>query len=118
MAMSWCGKRWRFSNISPSAFPRSNSGRPTPRPALWREARSRYGAGGPFLFGRFSNADAMYAPIATRLRTYAIPVDEVSAAYVETIHGLASFRRWRDAGLKEPWVIAGDERDWPVVKRM
>ncbi len=85
---------------------------------LWREARSRYGAGGPFLFGRFSNADAMYAPIATRLRTYAIPVDEVSAAYVETIHAMASFKRWRDAGLKETWLIAGDERDWPTVKRV
>jgi len=85
---------------------------------LWRDARERFGAGGPFLFGRFSNADAMYAPIATRLRTYAIPVDEASAAYVETIHGLASFKRWRDAGLKEPWLIPADERDWPTVKRV
>jgi glutathione S-transferase len=85
---------------------------------LWRDARQRFGAGGPFLFGRFSNADAMYAPIATRLRTYAIPVDDVSAAYVETIHAMASFRRWRDAGLKETWLIAGDERDWPTVKRV
>lgn len=86
--------------------------------ALWRDARKRFGAGGPFLFGRFSIADAMYAPVATRLRTYAIPVDEVSMAYVETIHAMPSFRRWRDAALKELWLIADDERDWPTVKRV
>jgi glutathione S-transferase len=86
--------------------------------ALWRDARQRYGAGGPFLIGRFSNADAMYAPIATRLRTYAFEVDAVSAAYIETIYSMGSFKRWRDAGLKEAWVIAGDERDWPAVKRV
>ena len=40
--------------------------------ALWRETRARFGKGGPFLFGAFTNADAMYAPVATRFRTYGV----------------------------------------------
>ena len=66
--------------------------------AIWRETRARYGAGGPFLFGAFSNADAMYAPVATRFRTYGVDLaafgdDGKAAAYAEAI--LAS-PRWRN----------------------
>jgi glutathione S-transferase len=78
--------------------------------AIWREARERFG-GGPFLFGAFSAADAMYAPVVTRLDTYAIPVDPVSRAYMDTILGLPAFREWLEAALDEPWVIAHDEVD-------
>ena len=54
--------------------------------AIWREARARFGQGGPFLFGAFSNADAMYAPVATRFRTYGVDLsrfgdDGSGAAY-------------------------------------
>jgi glutathione S-transferase len=78
--------------------------------AIWREAREQFG-GGPFLFGAFSAADAMYAPVVTRLDTYAIPVDPVSRAYMDTILGLPAFREWLEAALDEPWVIAHDEVD-------
>ena len=78
--------------------------------AIWREARERFG-GGPFLFGTFSAADAMYAPVVTRLDTYAIPVDPVSRAYMDTILGLPAFREWLEAAFDEPWVIAHDEVD-------
>jgi glutathione S-transferase len=78
--------------------------------AIWREAREQFG-GGPFLFGGFSAADAMYAPVVTRLDTYAIPVDPVSRAYMDTILGLPAFREWLEAALDEPWVIAHDEVD-------
>lgn len=84
---------------------------------IWREARQRYGADGPFLFGRFCAADAYYAPVATRLRTYAVPLDADSAAYVAAIHAQPDFVAWRTEALKEPWVDARDEVDWPVVKR-
>lgn len=84
---------------------------------IWREARSRFGGEGPFLFGRFSAADAYYAPVATRLRTYQVPLDDVSAAYVAAIHAQPDFVAWRTEALKEPWVDARDEVDWPVVKR-
>jgi glutathione S-transferase len=85
---------------------------------LWRGARERVSAGGDFLFGEFSAADCMYAPVAARIRTYAIKVDPVSAAYVEAIHALPAFRTWREAALKETWVLPHDEPDWPKVKRI
>ena len=58
--------------------------------AIWRETRARYGGGGQFLFGAFTNADAMYAPVATRFRTYGVDLaafgdDGKAAAYAETI---------------------------------
>ena len=49
---------------------------------IWRDARQRFGAGGDFLFGDFSAADAMFAPVATRFTTYSIALEPVSAAYV------------------------------------
>jgi glutathione S-transferase len=51
----------------------------------------------------------MYAPVATRIRTYSIPVDLVSSAYVDAIHALPAFIAWREAGLKEPWTMAYDQ---------
>ncbi len=86
--------------------------------AIWNQARARFGQGGPFLFGRFSNADAMFAPVATRILTYGLPVDAASAAYVETIHAMPSFRRWHAAALQETALITADEIDWPEVKRV
>jgi glutathione S-transferase len=73
---------------------------------IWRDARERFGRGGDFLFGTFSAADCMYAPVATRIRSYEIDVDPVSAAYVETIYALPAFRRWQDGALKETWTHA------------
>lgn len=72
--------------------------------ALWNDCRERYGKKGRFLFGDFSAADCMYAPVATRIRTYEIPVDLVSSAYVDAIHSLPAFAAWREAALKESWV--------------
>jgi glutathione S-transferase len=79
--------------------------------ALWRDARHRFGAGGPFLFGQFSAADAMYAPVVTRFETYAIPVDPETRAYMDAVLALPSFGEWRDAALKETWVYGEDEVD-------
>jgi glutathione S-transferase len=70
---------------------------------LWRDARARFGADGPFLFGAFSIADAMYAPVCTRFDTYGVELDEVSQAYVNTILGLPAMREWYAAGAAEPW---------------
>jgi glutathione S-transferase len=72
---------------------------------IWNDARKRFGKGGDFLFGEFSAADCMYAPVAARFRTYAVESDPVSAAYVEAIHRLPAFIAWREAGLKEPWSM-------------
>lgn len=78
---------------------------------IWRDARARYGAGGPFLFGAFTIADAMYAPVVLRLDTYGFAVSPETRAYMEVILGLPAFHVWRDAALSEPWTIADDEVD-------
>ena len=61
---------------------------------LWTECRERYGAGGPFLFGAFSIADAFYAPVVSRFRSYAIPVDGAVKAYAEMIWATPAMQRW------------------------
>jgi glutathione S-transferase len=70
---------------------------------MWRDARARFGAGGDFLFGAFSAADCMYAPVATRFVSYGIDVDPVSAAYVEAIYALPAFKDWQQAAFEETW---------------
>jgi glutathione S-transferase len=69
--------------------------------ALWRDSRARFGSGGPFLFGRFSNADAMYAPVVTRLTTYGVPLGAVERAYVEAMHDHPAMKRWIDEAKAE-----------------
>lgn len=78
--------------------------------AIWHEARSRFGAkaGQPFLYGAFSAADAMYAPVATRFRTYGVALDPVSAAYCEAIFAHPAFKEWEAAALTETAVIEFD----------
>jgi len=76
---------------------------------IWNDARARFGKGGRFLFGDFSAADCMYAPVATRIRSYSVPADLVSSAYVDAIHALPAFIAWREAGLKEPWTMQYDQ---------
>jgi glutathione S-transferase len=66
--------------------------------AIWRDSRSRFGAAGRFLFGPFGNADAMYAPVATRFRTYGIALDAVCRDYVDAVLALPAMVEWyRDA---------------------
>lgn len=83
--------------------------------AIWREARERFGAGGPFLFGSFTAADAMFAPVVSRLQSYAIPLDPVCSAYRDAVLATKGFQSWRLAALAEPWIIAEDEANEPVV---
>ena len=77
--------------------------------AIWTDCRTRYGALGPFLFGRVSAADVMYTPVATRFRTYAVELDDVSQAYVDAVLLRPDFVEWHEAALEEPWVIPEDE---------
>ena len=85
--------------------------------AMWEDCRERFGAGGSFLFGGYSAADAMYAPVVARFRAYAIGVGAVSQAYMQAVQALPAWQEWRAAALKEPWVRAKDELDWPDVPR-
>jgi glutathione S-transferase len=69
--------------------------------ALWAECRAAATEPGPFLFGRVSLADAFFAPIAVRLRTWQVALPAVDAAYVETIYQWPAFKAWQKAGLEE-----------------
>lgn len=75
--------------------------------ALWADCRSRFGSGGPFLFGRFSIADAMYAPVCTRFETWGVAVSAEARTYMDAVLGLPAMRDWTDAARAEPWTI-----DW------
>ncbi len=84
---------------------------------LWRTARNLYGdrGNGPFLFGAFSAADAMYAPVVTRLQTYSIPVDPQIRAYMDAVLDLPAFVEWHKAAMEEPWIVGHDEVDEPSI---
>jgi glutathione S-transferase len=73
--------------------------------AIWRDCRSRFGENGPYLFGTFTVADAMYAPVVTRFRTYEIALDRVCAAYADAVWNLPAMQAWCDAAAKETIVI-------------
>lgn len=69
--------------------------------ALWAECRLAAKETGPFLFGKPSLADAFFAPVAVRLRTYRVEVPAEAAAYIETIYQWPAFQAWQKAGLAE-----------------
>jgi glutathione S-transferase len=71
---------------------------------LWRDCRARNASAGPFLFGEFSIADAMYAPVAFRFATYGVALGPVEAAYVESLRRLPAMMDWADAAAAEKEV--------------
>lgn len=73
--------------------------------AIWEECRRENKKTGPFLFGPFTVADAMYAPVVFRFNTYDIPVKGEAKAYFETMLNLPAMKEWAEAGKKESWVI-------------
>ena len=72
---------------------------------IWIECRERYGRLGPFLFGKFGAADAMFAPVVHRFRTYAIEVAPQAQAYMDTMMAQPAFAEWTKAGLAETLLI-------------
>lgn len=82
--------------------------------SIWRDARRRFGGAmgkGPFLFGGFSAADAMFAPVASRFDTYGVPLPDQAAAYVAAVMAHPLMTEWIDAAGKEPWIIPEFEID-------
>jgi glutathione S-transferase len=73
--------------------------------AIWRQCRERHGQGGPYLFGHFTVADAMYAPVVSRFVTYGVKLDPVSAAYRDAMWSLPALVAWFEGAKAEPWVI-------------
>lgn len=79
--------------------------------ALWRQCRKAHGKGGPFLFGKFGIADAMFAPVVTRFETFDIKVAEDTQHYMNAVLATPAFHEWKAAALKEKWYVAEDEVD-------
>ena len=77
---------------------------------IWADLLER--SGGPYLGGSFCGADAMFAPVATRIRTYDLPVPDFAAQYVEAIYALPAFQEWLAAALTESWIVDDDEIDF------
>jgi len=76
---------------------------------LWLDCRARFGRGGPYLFGRFTNADAVYAPVVTRFRTYAVPLPPAAQAYADAVWNTPEVRAWVLGALRETHVIPDSE---------
>lgn len=74
---------------------------------LWAEALAA--SAGPFLFGPFSNVDAMFAPVVNRLEIYALSTHEAVARYNAAMTALPAWVEWQTAGRAEPWIVAEDE---------
>jgi glutathione S-transferase len=77
--------------------------------AMWSDARATHGDGGPFLFGRFSVADAYFAPVVWRFVTYAIALPAPASAYVATMTSLGSMQEWLAAARAEKEFVPFDE---------
>jgi glutathione S-transferase len=104
--------RSSFPHRKPSPRAQADIARIT---AIWRDCRSRAASGaeadadGPFLFGRFTAVDAMYAPVVSRFRTYAIDLDEVCRAYADAVWALPAMQAWAKDAANEPMVVESCE---------
>lgn len=72
--------------------------------AIWGDCLRRFG--GPFLFGAFTIADAMYAPVVSRFRTYGVSLPPAAAAYADAVWALPEMQAWLNGARAEPYTIA------------
>lgn len=85
---------------------------------VWRDARTRFGGDGPWLCGKYSVADAFFAPVAARIATYDLPVGPEAEAYCAAHLSDMAFRQWRAMALAEPddpapYLLDLPPRPWP-----
>jgi glutathione S-transferase len=82
---------------------------------LWRDCRKRFAGAAPkddgFLFGAIGAADAMFAPVVTRFRTFGVQLDGDAEAYCTAIMAYPAMKEWVEAAKHEPWLIASAERE-------
>ena len=100
-----CRARQRHVILSPAAD--RDIGRIA---TIWSEMRTRFGTGGPWLFGRFSIADTMFAPVAMRFLTYGVALQDAAGAWMTEMLAHPAMREWIAAAEQEPEIIAADER--------
>lgn len=80
---------------------------------IWNEARARFGSktAQPFLYGDFTAADGMYAPVVSRFHSYGIPLDAVTLAYADAVRAHPAYVAWLDGAIAEPWTLAQNETE-------
>jgi len=78
--------------------------------AIWQECRARFGAGGDLLFGRFTIADAFYAPIVSRFTTYGVSPGGVAGEYMDAVWALPSMQDWAEKARTEEWNVERYDR--------
>jgi glutathione S-transferase len=76
---------------------------------IWNDCRSRFGTGGPWLFGEYSVADAMYAPVVLRFNTYGARISQTARWYMAAVLEDAPMQDWLQGAKHEPWTIAAEE---------
>ncbi len=98
---------WPRAGVVPSAAAQADINRIV---AIWSDCRRQAGTDGPWLFGAFSAADAMYAPVVIRFAAYRVALPEIGAAYMRTVLDDAPMHEWITAGRAETESIPGAER--------
>ncbi len=73
--------------------------------AMWANARAKHGQGGPFLFGAFSAADAMYAPVVCRFDIYQPQLSAATRAYMDAVTATPAWKKWMAGAAAETWRI-------------
>ena len=76
---------------------------------LWSDLRTRFAAGGPWLFGEFSAADAMYAPVALRFVTYGVEIENPAQSFLRAVLGSPDIQEWLSAAREEPEIMPSGE---------
>lgn len=76
---------------------------------IWRNCRRRFSTAGPFLFGRFSIADAMFAPVVSRFATYRVQLDAMEREYAAAVYNLPAMREWAAGASAESWKLESEE---------
>jgi glutathione S-transferase len=76
---------------------------------IWNDCRARFGAGGPWLFGEYTAADAMYAPVVLRFNTYGARISQTARWYMASVLEDGALQEWLQAAKHERWTIAADE---------
>lgn len=79
--------------------------------AIWRDTRDRFGAGGDMLFGHYTIADAMFAPVACRFRSYGVVLGGTASAYADALLAWPAMKEWTAAANAESWMIPDFEKD-------
>jgi glutathione S-transferase len=76
---------------------------------IWNDCRGRFGGAGPWLFGDYTVADAMYAPVVLRFNTYSARISPTARWYMASVLEDAPLQEWLQAAKQEPWTVASDE---------